>query len=163
MKIADFGFKNSKRYVCEKPSYWKMLIIWTVVLYISPRKRNWGKTYSWQFLVQQNTVSKNYGKKEHCTEDEQISAVSVFERSQQRVPMKDFWPTRLKQTKKMIISKIDQNYGPIEDFRKFILNSSFMWILRNFNFWWLLQWAPLLKVFEDKWSNRIRVRILDIP
>ena len=125
MKIADFGFKNSKRYVCEKPSYWKMLIIWTVVLYISPRKRNWGKTYSWQFLVQQNTVSKNYGKKEHCTEDEQISAVSVFERSQQRVPMKDFWPTRLKQTKKMIISKIDQNYGPIEDFRKFILNSVF--------------------------------------
>ena len=40
MKIADFGLKNSQRYVFEKPSYWKMSICWTVVLYISPRKKN---------------------------------------------------------------------------------------------------------------------------
>ena len=33
-------------------------------------------------------------EKEHFPEDEQISVFSVFERTQQCVPMKDFLPTR---------------------------------------------------------------------
>ena len=65
-------------------------------------------------------------KRLNISGDEQISVVSVFERTQQRVLMNNFLPPQFKQAKKMIISKTDQNYGTIEDIRKFVLDISFM-------------------------------------
>ena len=63
-------------------------------------------------------------EKEHCPEDEHNSVVSVFERTQQSVPMHVFLPTRFEQAKKMY--KIYQNYGKkMEDVTK-ILTGQFV-------------------------------------
>ena len=65
-------------------------------------------------------------EKEHCPEDEHNSVVSVFERTQQSVPMHVFLPTRFEQAKKMTMSKIYQNYGKkMEDVTK-ILTGQFV-------------------------------------
>ena len=66
-------------------------------------------------------------KREQCPEDEQTSVVSIFERTQQCVPMQDFLPTRFEEAKKITMSKIDQNYGKIEDVSE-ILSGQFVYV-----------------------------------
>ena len=96
MKIANFGLKNLKRYICEKTIVLENVNFSdSCAFYLS--RRPW----SFKYMMHDSRIMLvKTTEKEHCPDDEKKSVVSVFERTQHSVPLHVFLQSRFEQPRR---------------------------------------------------------------